>query len=386
MTSLGQRALISFVVPDLASPILGATTMLAGLVKDRYDVEIVGPDLGHGICPMYRDTFPYKVIPAPRIYRVPEFFRDRAAIQRAVSGDIVVAMKAYANTVPVALAAKKRGAKAAVFMDEWDGAVLQELSAGQLIGRWVRNVHHPLEDIYFPMVERMIPRADLVLSSSRFLQRKFGGALLYPGVDTDAFAPVPSESVQTLRRELGLESVRTILFGGVVRPHKGVEQVLEALRIMGRKDCRLVIVGPDNEHVADLRRDPAVREFVVTLGAQRKEDMPRYLALADVLVIPLADGLLAQSQTPCKVFEAMAMEKPIVASAVSDLPEILDGCGWTAPAGDAAKMAERIAFVLDNPDEARDAGVAARAKCVRSYSRTAMSQRMLDLMGGLLKR
>ena len=385
MSTSRQRALISFVVPDLASPILGATTMLAGLVKNEYDVEIVGPDLGHGICPMYRDTFPYRVVHAPRIYRFPEFFCDRAAIRRAVSGDIVVAMKAYANTVPVALAAQKRGARAVVFMDEWDGAVLQELSAGQLIGRWARNVHHPLEDIYFPMVERMIPRADLVLASSRFLQRKFGAELLYPGVDTGVFAPVPAESVRALRRELGLESVRIILFGGVVRPHKGVEQVLEALRILGRKDCRFVIVGPDNEHVSELRRDRAVREFVVTLGSQRKEDMPLYLALADVLVIPLADGLLAQSQTPCKVFEAMAVEKPVVASAVSDLPEILDGCGWTVPAGDAAKMAERIAFALDNPDEARDAGVAARAKCIRSYSRVAMSQRMLGLMGGLLK-
>ena len=357
--------------------------MLAGLVKDRCDVEIVGPDLGHGICPMYRDTFPYKAICAPRMYRYPEFFRDRAAVLRAVTGDVVVAMKAYANTVPVALAAKKRGAKAVVFMDEWDGAVLQELGAGQMICRWLRDFHHPLEDIYFPLVERRIPEADLVLSSSRFLQRKFGGELLYPGVDTEVFKPVPPEDVLALRVKLGLESVRTVLFGGVVRPHKGVEQVLDALVLLGRRDVRLVIVGPDNEHVAELRRNPAYRDLMVTLGTQRKEDMPRYLGLADVVVIPLADGLLAQSQTPCKVFEAMAMEKPVVASAVSDLPEILEGCGWTAPSGDAARLAERFAFVLDNADEARGAGAAARAKCVRNYSRTAMSDRLAGLLDGL---
>lgn len=364
-----RQPVVTFLVADLGAPTVGLPVRMATLLRGAgYEVQIVGPDLGRGVCPMYRDAFDFTAVPCPHIYRVPDFFRDIGRLADAVRGSVAIAVKAFADTVPVALRLKRRrGARALVYLDEWDGAPVSEMSFREKAGAWLRHAHHPLESIYFPVVERMIPRADGVLSTSTFLQRRFGGELIPMGVDTDFFRPAPPERVAELKRRHGLERVRCIVFGGVVRPHKGIEVVLDALVALGRADVRFVIVGPANEHVGKLQSDRSYRSCLTVLGPQPAARMPEFLSLADLIVLPLKDTRLARSQMPCKIFEAMAMARPIIGTAISDLPRVLDGCGWVVPPDDPVALAGAIAHALDHPDEAAARGRAAREKCVREY-------------------
>jgi glycosyltransferase involved in cell wall biosynthesis len=111
--------------------------------------------------------------------------------------------------------------------------------------------------------------------------------------------------------------------------------------------------------------------------------MPNYLGLADLVVLPLNDDLLAQTQMPCKVFEAMAMAKPIIASAVSDLPLVLEGCGWTVPPDDAGRLARCIQWAFTHPEEAASQGQRARQKCMAQYSRQVVSSQLHAIIGKL---
>lgn len=375
---------ISILVPDVASNILGAATALARHLQPEYSVEIVGPDLGGGVNPMYRGAFDYKVISAPRIYRYPDFWRDVRRIKDAVTGEIVIAVKAYANTVPVALQLKReRGCRAVVYLDEWDGGVFRDKPAVTRCWDRFRHAAHPLDDVHFPRVERMIPSADLVICTTTFLQERFRGQIVPFGVDTKIFAPQDAGKVRALRESHGLAGKKVIVFGGVVRPHKGLELILDALARLGRDDTRLVIVGPRNEHVEALLRSPAGAKYIVALGPQPKQNMPLFLDLADLAVLPLNDSRLARSQMPCKVFEAMAMAKPVIATAISDLPLVLKDCGRVVPPNDAVALAEAIAFVIDHPAEAARMGGAAREKCIREYSAQVTRGRLQDLIGAL---
>lgn len=361
---------ISFLVPDIFCPVLGPVTVLARTLERHYSVQIAGPDFGHGICPMYRGAFDYTVVSTPRLYRLPDFLWESRKLGAALTGEVIIAVKAFADTVPVALREKKRrGAKVVVYLDEWDGALFWQKPR---YARWasvLRNLYRPLEEPWHPWVERLIPRADTVLSTCSWLQKKFGGRIIHMGVDTDFFKPVPPEKAARLKKAWGLEGLHCIVFGGVVRPHKGIEIVLEALVRLGRADTRLVIVGPDNEHVEKLRADPSYRPYLTVLGAQPAARMPEFLSLADLMVLPLKNTLLARSQMPCKIFEAMAMARPVIGTAISDLPQVLDGCGWVVPPEDPSALAQAIAHVLDHPEEARRKGQAAREKCIRLYSR-----------------
>ena len=372
---------ISILVPDLSSNIVGAATGLADMLSDRHEVGVAGPDFGRGISPMYQGLFDYKIVNTSGLYRFPDYIWESRKLEQAVMGDLIIAVKAFAGTVPVALRARrKRGAKVMVYLDEWDGAILKSESPSQKLRSVIKHIHHPLEYIYCSWVERMIPEADYVVSTSTFLQKRFGGSIVSFGADTDLFSPRPAEESRALRSSLNLEGLKLIVFGGVVRPHKGVEVIIDALVELGRSDVRLVVVGPITEHLQALCDNPKYSELIVKVGSQSKADMPRYLSIADLVVLPLVDTLLARSQVPCKIFEAMAMEKPIIASAVSDLPAILEGCGKVVLPEDPVAMGVAISEVLGDEAKAKLMGKSARERCLQYYSKERSAEKLLSVI------
>lgn len=386
-----RQPTVSFLVPDIGAPSVGAALRMAESLRGRLEVEIVGPDFGRGVNSMYRADFPFKAVPCPRLYRLPDFWWESRRLERAVAGDIVVALKAFRNTVPLALRARKRrNARVAVFLDEWDGAVLSDVSPEALRRRRLQQWWHPLEDSHYAAVERRIPEADTVLSTTTFLQRKFGGHVIAMGVDTDRFQPQPRAAVEALKAELGLAGKRLIVFGGVVRPHKGIEIIPEALERLGDEAIHLLIVGPITEHLAALMRDSRWGRWIHVAGAPPDDpaglnasihkQMPLYLDLADLVVLPLLNTPLAQSQMPIKVFEALAMAKPVIASDVSDMRRILEGCGVVVPAGDVAALAEAIRMHIEEPAIAAQRGRAARAKAEQEFALPVVGARLANVL------
>lgn len=372
---------VSLLVPDISANTVWAATALARGLQPAFETQIVGPDMGAGVCDLFRDEFPYTVVSTPKLYRWPDFLWEVRKIERSVEGSVIIALKAYMDTVPVALRLRlRRGARVVVYLDEWDSAVWRSLPGALRWWRWLRDWRFPLNDLWALHVERLIPKADQVICTSRFLSHKFGGVVIPLGVNTEIYKPYAPAEVNKLKRDLGLMGDRILMFAGVARPHKGLEETLAALTTINDDRVRLVILGPETDYLQTLQRQEQYAPYLVSLGAKPKNKVPRYLALADLVVLPLRDTPLAQSQVPCKVFEAMAMAKPIIATAVSDLPEILRGCGWTVPPNDVAALADAIRYVLSHPVEAGEMGERARAKCVSHYSQEITSRRLIDLV------
>lgn len=403
---------ITLLAPNLGDNSLGMAVQMAGLLTDEYSVEIIGNDFGWGINEMYRDTPGLRNIPFTGGMRYPEFLFERRKLIEAIHSKLVIAFKATSLTVPIAFAARrKRGCKVIVYLDEWDGAVPAMKTWKQRFHEGLREWSYPGAEMYLAHIESMIPEADGVISTTTFLQRKFGGTILPYGVDTEHFKPRLSPDQRELRKaELGLAGHKLIVFGGVVRPHKGVELILQALHKMQepatclprRSDfcghgaatpqakkgdlqpATLLIVGPENEHVRELKAHPEWGRHLHCVGSQPKESMPKWLDLADLFVLPLKDNLLAQSQMPCKVFEAMAMAKPIIASRVSDLPLVLEGCGYLVLPEDAKALANQIHHVLSHPAESEKMGLLARSKCIREYSRDVVKEQLIGVIEQVL--
>jgi glycosyltransferase involved in cell wall biosynthesis len=87
-----------------------------------------------------------------------------------------------------------------------------------------------------------------------------------------------------------------------------------------------------------------------------------------------------------KVYDCMAMGKPIVASSISDLPATLDGCASLVPPGDVERLAAAIADLLRNPAKARALGEKARARCLERFSMQSISQLLHAVVAPLLDR
>ena len=376
------RRKITFLAPNMGGPSLGFATAFARALAGRHSVQVVGPDLwGGGVMPMYRGCFDYTVVPTPRLYRYPDFFWEIRRLQRVITGEILFAVKAMPQTVWLALREKRRrGCPVVVCLDEWDGALMARRTPAERRACWRRHWLHPLEENYYPWVERLLPQADLVVSTSSFLQRKFGGSVVRMGADTDKFKPLDPAAKAAVRAEAGLAPEhRVVVFGGVVRPHKGVELILEAFERAADPQLRLLVVGPVTDTLAGLLKGPGGK-WLVTAGAKPAGEMPRWLGAGDLAILPMADDLLARSQVPCKVFEAMAAGLPVLAGAVSDLPEIVSGAGGVFAPGNAEELRTRMQELWRDPARMAAVGREARRKCVEQYSCAATARGLAEAL------
>ena len=201
-----------------------------------------------------------------------------------------------------------------------------------------------------------------------------GEPCLVHGADTELFDPArwPKEEA---RQRVGLPSGRYILFAGAPAPHKGLDELLLAVERIGLGDVRLLIVGSTDKDPSYPRRLAERHgDRLVWMGPRPHEEMPMFLAAADVVALPQRLNRVSMAQVPGKVFEAMAMARPILATAVSDLPEILDGAARVVEPGSIEALTEGLADLLRQPSAAEDLGHAARARCIERYSWDAMER------------
>ena len=107
-------------------------------------------------------------------------------------------------------------------------------------------------------------------------------------------------------------------------------------------------------------------------------EVPHYLAAADLLVAPFAperDPIRAPQfakhgmwWSPVKVFEYMAMGKPIVACAAGPVPEYLTQCAITVPPGEVVGLARGVTRLLEDPELAATLGQRARQRLLDNYT------------------
>jgi glycosyltransferase involved in cell wall biosynthesis len=144
-----------------------------------------------------------------------------------------------------------------------------------------------------------------------------------------------------------------------------------------------VFVGPENEFVDPLKSIASRKTHF--LGAQPYHHTPELLSLADAVPVPSKNTKFARAQVPAKLLDAMAMARPIVASQIGDLPEILGGGdrGWLINPDSPVDLAKALQTVGENPDEAKKRGESARNWYEQNASTTAISNKLRKILGAL---
>jgi glycosyltransferase involved in cell wall biosynthesis len=184
-------------------------------------------------------------------------------------------------------------------------------------------------------------------------------------VDADFLTPPPDPA--PLRRELGIgpDEVAIGLVSSFV-PYEGIDTLIRATALLRdrRAPVRLLLVGDgsDASRLAGLVDELGLRAVATMTGRVPYSEVRRYHAALDVFVVPRTDDRVCQLVTPLKPLEAMATGKPVVASRVAALAEIVaEGVtGFLAPPGDAAGLADVLEPLLYDPARRRVLGQAAR--------------------------
>ena len=159
--------------------------------------------------------------------------------------------------------------------------------------------------------------------------------------DLSRFRPLDASE---LRAELGLHNAPTLVYAGFSTPRKGVEYLAEALKSLPQ--ARLVIIGRWEAGYRELvvRRAGDAWGRVVEVGYVSDEEMPWFLALGDIFVLP---SLLEGFGIP--LVEAMACGLPIVTTAAGSIPEVAGDAALIVPPRDSAALADALRRLLQSP-------------------------------------
>lgn len=201
------------------------------------------------------------------------------------------------------------------------------------------------------------------------------------GIDLRRFDAAPG-SREATREELGIDPSAPV--AGIVaqlRPEKNHPMLLHAARaVLGRHPDAVFVIAGDGEErprLEALAGELGIRPNVRFLGA--RSDVPELLAALDVAVL----CSFGRVETfPLAVLEAMAAARPVVATAVGAVDEIVvDGAtGHVVPEADVDALADRLNALFADGDARRAMGDAARERARELFGVETMVRRTEDAL------
>ena len=356
---------------DVGHNPLGRAYLLAEALARSYTVVLAGfqfPRYGDRLWKPLRDA-PFQTVAIPG-GPFPDFQRTLEGLARRVDADVVVACKARLPAVQAGLMLKAfRNRPVLIDVDDYELSFfgnrgpmtdLSSVEPGALV--------EPFEEAWTRYTENLLGWADGLLVSNEELKRRFGGVVVPHARDESVFDPGRFDR-EASRRALGLAAdVRVVLFVGTPRPHKGVGEILDAVKSLNRDGCRLVIVGtPPDKAFGDALKARG-GDALVMLPDRPFDQLASITAAADVVCL-LQDPTteIARYQLPAKVVDAIAMGIPVLATDVPPLADLIQA-GAVQPVT-AQTLAERIGAALDATMESRAAQAErARSAFLRTYS------------------
>ena len=214
-----------------------------------------------------------------------------------------------------------------------------------------------------------------------------------PGIQDPG--PIDDARIEAARQKLELGRRPLVLFAGDWEFGAGWEEMLQAftaVRTSAPGSC-LVLACRDKTAAAASHRDEARRRSVeqgwgddLRLAGE-VGDMPALLAAADVVALP-ARSLMAKSDLPLVLLEAMALGRPLVVSDRPELLELIDGgkAGVSVRADQPGELAAALTGLLGSPRRCEALGAAARERFLARHEMNRMAEQYLALYQELLAR
>jgi glycosyltransferase involved in cell wall biosynthesis len=204
-------------------------------------------------------------------------------------------------------------------------------------------------------------------------------------VDIGKFKRLDGEAVRKLREKFAtVKDVKILLFVGRLHPEKGVKTLFRALETIDNMKILLLMVYSFAEYKEEyemLAEHLKISDKVRFLGYVPHDELPKYYCIADLCVLPSM-----REEWSNTIMEAMACMTPVIATAVGGNPYLItDGkSGFLVPPNDPLSLAQKIKFVLENPDFVRQVTETATNE-IKKYDLNIVGESYKTVVTNLLK-
>jgi glycosyltransferase involved in cell wall biosynthesis len=205
------------------------------------------------------------------------------------------------------------------------------------------------------------------------------------GVDLRRFVLARPE--ERLRRSWNMQGKFVCTYVGSIGLAHGLDVVLEAAEILktkGRRDIGFCLVGDGAERIRlqDRARERGLAEIVTFTGQLPSEEIPAVLATSDACLVHLRGCELFGTVIPSKIFETMAMQRPIIMGVRGEARDIVmeAHAGIAMEPDSALSLVEAVESLADNPEPTKELGKFARKFVAAYYDRDVLADRYLRLL------
>ncbi len=230
---------------------------------------------------------------------------------------------------------------------------------------------------------RLVANTQFLASKLKAQYKRTGKFLIVApnGVDLERYAKM--QAPQAAREQLKLKDVFTVGYTGHLYAGRGAELILELAQALPK--MQFLLVGGRDEDVARVRNEARLLKNVTLTGFVPNADLPRYQAAADVLIMPYglqvagsSGGDIAPYLNPMKMFEYLACGRPIVASDLPILREVLNEKNAVIlPSNDAAAWVKALRSLQDSTKKRAELAEGAQATA-EQYTWEKRAQRLLE--------
>jgi glycosyltransferase involved in cell wall biosynthesis len=208
-------------------------------------------------------------------------------------------------------------------------------------------------------------------------------SLIPYGQDVRRFEAVREIDIVRVKKELALERKPTLVCVSRLDRWKGHVYLFEAVSVLRGEFPNLMLYlvgeGPYRTQLETTARQAGVAGWVRFLGW--RNDALEIMAAADVVVHPSLSEALSSV-----VIEAVALAKPVVASCVSGVRDILDGYGKIVPPADSDALLQALRSTLANLEAANRRAVGGKAHILESMAASKVAQAHVDIYRSVLAR
>lgn len=224
----------------------------------------------------------------------------------------------------------------------------------------------------------------LLIEECRVSEEKIHTA--HPGIDPNQFLPAPP--ARDLIEKYRLQGRRVFTTVCRMESFKGMDRVISALRIVKEKYPEVLYLvcgtGPDLPRLQALAQHYRVQEHVLFAGNIPAERLSDHYNLGEAFVMVSREDWETPNVEGFGIvfLEAAGCAKPSIGGRSGGIPDAVGGAefGWLVDPTDDEAIAQAMLEVLDNPEEARRRGEAARKRALERFTWTVMAESVISVL------